>query len=81
MKLITIGTKNQIVLPKEVRAKISGLKPGRKVMVYPINSNTVAIKVDTQSWAEKTEGIAAKAWSKINTTKYLEKLRDEWYEK
>jgi AbrB family looped-hinge helix DNA binding protein len=41
MQTVTIGTKNQIVLPKEVRKKIKGLKPGSKVMVYPIDKEII----------------------------------------
>lgn len=81
MQLITIGTKNQIVLPKEVRIKIKGLQPGKKVMVYLLNDSTVAIKVDTKNWIETSQGITAKAWKGIDTTAYLDKLRNEWNEK
>ena len=81
MQLITIGSKNQIVLPKEVRIKIKGLKPGKKVMVYPLNDNTVAIKVDTKNWAERTFGTMKDAWKDVDTTKYLDQLRNDWDEK
>lgn len=78
MQLITIGTKNQIVLPKEVRTKIKGLKPGRKVMVYPLNDNTVAIKVEPENWVKSTYGIAKNAWQGSDPIRELEKMRDEW---
>lgn len=81
MQLITIGTKNQIVLPKEVRNKIKGLKPGEKVMVYPLNDSTVAIRVDNRNWIDASGGIAKNAWKDIDTTAYLDKLRNEWNEK
>lgn len=81
MQQVTIGTKNQIVLPKEVRRKIKGLKPGNKVMVYSLNEDTVAIKVDTKNWIERSRGLASSAWATIDTTKYLADLRNEWNEK
>ena len=81
MQLITIGTKNQIVLPKEVRNKIKGLKPGEKVMIYPLNEDTIAIKLDSKNWVEKTKGSMKDAWKGIDTTAYLDKLRNEWNEK
>jgi len=81
MQQVTIGTKNQIVLPKEVRKKIKGLKPGSKVMVYPLDENTIAVKVDLNNWVKNSQGITAAAWKNIDTTKYLEELRDEWNEK
>jgi AbrB family looped-hinge helix DNA binding protein len=81
MQLITIGTKNQIVLPKEVRIKIKGLKPGNRVMVYPLNESTVAIKADTKNWIEKSRGLTAAAWKDIDTTAYLDKLTEKEFEK
>lgn len=81
MQTVTIGTKNQIVLPKEVRKKIKGLKPGKKVMVYPIDKDTVGIKVSDKSWVERSYGIAKDAWKDIDPIKELEKMRKEWDEK
>ena len=81
MQTIIIGTKNQIVLPKEVREKIKGLKPGRKVMVYPVDANTVQIKLSDKDWVERTSGIAKNAWKDIDPIKELEKMRNEWHEK
>lgn len=78
MKTVTIGTKNQIVLPKEVRKKIKGLKPGNKVMVYSLNEDTVAIKVDHNNWVERTYGSMKEAWKDIDPIKELEKMRNEW---
>jgi len=81
MQTVTIGTKNQIVIPKEVRKKIKGLKPGSKVMVYPIDDTTVQIKLSDKNWVERTSGIAKDAWKDIDPIKELEKMRDEWDEK
>lgn len=81
MQTVTIGTKNQIVLPKEVRKKIKGLKPGNKVIIYPLDEDTVAIKVDHNNWVEDTLGVAAEAWKGLDTTKYLDDLRNEWGKK
>jgi AbrB family looped-hinge helix DNA binding protein len=81
MQTVTIGTKNQIVLPKEVRKKIKGLKPGTKVMVYPIDKETIGIKVSDKSWVENTYGLMKDAWKDIDPIKELEKMRNEWDEK
>lgn len=78
MQLITIGTKNQIVLPKEVRNKIKGLKPGAKVAIYYRGNNEVVIKADNKDWVERTRGIAKDAWKDIDPIKELEKMRNEW---
>lgn len=78
MQQVTIGTKYQIVIPKEIRKKVKGLTPGTKVIVKLQDAQTVAIKKVKQNWVERTRGIAREAWKNIDTTKYLEDLRNEW---
>lgn len=75
---VTVGSKYQIVIPKEVREKINGLKPGDKVVVKKVDKDTVTIKKVKKDWVERTRGIAKKAWKDIDTTKYLEDMRNEW---
>ena len=81
MQLVTVGTKYQIVIPKEVRKKVKGIKPGVKVGVIISGKNTVSVKTQPESWVERTRGIAKEAWKNIDTTKYLEDLRNEWEKK
>lgn len=81
MQQVTVGSKYQIVIPKEVRKKIKSLKPGSKVGVGVIDENTVAIKSEQMSWVDRNRGLMTKAWRGIDTTKELEKLRDEWERK
>jgi AbrB family looped-hinge helix DNA binding protein len=81
MQQVTVGTKNQIVLPKEVRKKIKGLKPGRKVMVYPVDNETIQIKLSDADLVEKGYGLMKNAWKDIDPIKELEKMRNEWDEK
>ncbi len=80
MQLITIGTKNQIVIPKEARMKISGLKPGRKVAVVPVDSHTLMIKVDENQWLQTSYGAMKKTWKDRDVVGELEKQRNEWDE-
>ncbi len=79
MQLITIGTKNQIVIPKHIRQKIKGLKPGRQVTLYPLDAETVAIRVTTKSWLNSSYGAMKKAWEKQKPLHELEKMRNEWH--
>lgn len=78
MQLVTVGRKYQIVIPKEVRKKLKGLKPGSKVGLGVADENTATLKTEPQSWVERTSGMMKEAWKGIDTTKYLEKLRNEW---
>lgn len=78
MQLVTIGSKYQIVIPREIRKKITGLKPGTKLSVNSIDGQTITIRKKDTDWLLKTGGIAKEAWKNIDTTKYLEGLRSEW---
>ena len=81
MQQVTIGTKYQIVLPKEVRLKVKGINPGVKVAVYSDGENAIRIQTEPKNWLERTRGMMKKAWRGIDTTKYLEDLRNEWNRK
>jgi len=78
MRLVTVGPKYQVVLPKEVRKKLKNLKPGEKVKVYFQDENTVVVKTSPSNWIEETRGLAKKYWKKIDPIKELNKMRDEW---
>lgn len=81
MQQVTIGARYQIVIPKEVRKKIKGLRPGVKVAIQSLDKDTITVKTKTSSWVGHYSGIAKKAWKGIDTTKYLEDLRNEWDQK
>ena len=81
MQQVTIGTKYQIVIPKEIRNKVKGLMPGSKVIVRRLDNETIAIKTEEKNWLERTRGMMKDAWKGIDTTQYLENLRNEWDKK
>lgn len=81
MQQVTVGSKYQIVIPKEIRRKMKGVKPGAKVGVYLVNGETATIKAEPKNWLERTRGMMTEAWKGIDTTKELEKMRDEWDDK
>lgn len=81
MQQVTVGSKYQIVIPKEVRKKIKGLKPGSKIMVSGHDENTITLKKVDEDWLKRTRGMMKEAWKGIDTTKYLEDLRNEWDKK
>lgn len=81
MQQVTVGSKYQIVIPKAVRKKIKGLKPGVKVQVKSVNEDTISITTDPLNWIERTYGMMTEAWKDIDTIAELEKMRNEWEEK
>lgn len=78
MQQMIIGTKNQIVIPKEVREKVKDLKPGAKVRVYVRGDDEVVIKTGKKNWIDKSYGLMKNAWEDIDPIKELEKMRNEW---
>lgn len=78
MQQVIVGTKNQIVIPKEIRQKIKNLKPGTRVSVYYRGGDEVVIRADKRGWVERTRGIAKEAWKNIDPIAELEKQRNEW---
>ena len=81
MQQVTVGTRYQIVIPKEVRRKIKGLRPGSKVMVKTGNKNTITIIAQNKDWLAQTRGMMKEAWKDIDPIAELEKMRNEWEHK
>jgi AbrB family looped-hinge helix DNA binding protein len=80
MRMITVGTKNQIVIPLEVRKKIGGILPGRKVAVYALSEDTLAIRTSSISWLDRAAGVMSGIW-KTEVIKNLESSREAWDER
>lgn len=80
MYQVTVGTKYQIVIPKGVRRRIKGIRPGKKVGVA-VSGEEVLIKPEPENWLERTKGMMTEAWKGIDTTKELAKMRDGWEDK
>lgn len=81
MQLVTVGSKYQIVIPKEIRKKIKSLKPGRKVGVYSLDDKSIAIDPEPQTWVDRTYGLMKDAWKDVDPAAEIEKMRDEWEQK
>lgn len=80
MQKIIIGTKNQIVIPKEIRENMQGVKPGRSVSIYQMDTNTIVIKTSKKDWIENSSGAMKKIWQNIDPQKELKKMRAQWDE-
>jgi len=81
MQQVTIGTKYQIIIPKEIRKQMKGMVPGTRISVKRIDEDTVMIKTDPKSWIERTYGMMSEAWKDIDPIAELEKSRNEWDER
>lgn len=81
MQTVTIGTKNQIVIPKTIRKKIKAIKPGAKLNLYISQKNAVVMEPVELDWADRYYGIMKGAWKDKDPIAELEKMRDEWDDK
>lgn len=81
MQLVTVGSKYQIVIPKEVRKKLKGLRPGAKIAVKPVDETTVTLKTQEVKWSDRTYGLMKDAWKGIDPEQEIDKMRNEWEEK
>lgn len=81
MQQVTVGTKYQIVIPKEVRKRVKSLKPGTKVSVQSIDEDTIAIKTNPQDWVERLSGMMTEAWKDVDPIAEVKKMREEWEER
>lgn len=78
MQLVTVGSRYQIVIPKEIREKVNGLKPGVKVAVRSEKADTLTIKTSKKSWADESYGFMRKAWKGLDPAQEIDRMRDEW---
>jgi AbrB family looped-hinge helix DNA binding protein len=78
---VTVGTKYQIVIPKEVRKKIKSLIPGSRVNVVSSDGETIAVKPVKADWVKENYGAMKEYWKDIDPIKELEKMRNEWEER
>jgi AbrB family looped-hinge helix DNA binding protein len=80
METVTVGSKYQIVIPKNVRKKIKGFRPGTKVSVSVNKDKSIKVKPSTKQ-VDRTYGFMKEAWKDIDPIAELEKMRDEWDQK
>ena len=72
MSVVTLSSKNQIVVPREARAAL-GVRPGDKLLVG-VRGNTVVILPHPRSWTKALRGLAKKSYPEG----YLGEERDSW---
>lgn len=81
MQQVTVGAKYQIVIPKEVRKRVKGLRPGAKVMVQSNGGSTITVKTVDKNWSDQHYGAFKKYWKDSDPAAGVEKMRDEWEER
>ncbi len=74
MAIITISSKYQIVIPKELRRELK-LKPGQKLSMH--KNSAGGLTVEPNSVVDQYYGSMKGAWGEDSDT-YLRELRGEW---
>lgn len=72
----TLSSKYQIVIPKEIRKKLS-LSPQDKleVSISP-DQGYLIIKPVIKDWAKHARGLGKKLWQKVDTAKYHREFKN-----
>ena len=78
---VTVGAKYQIVIPKEVRKQVSGIRPGSKVVVKSSEEGVITVKPVKQSWSDENYGSLKKYWQGRDMVGAVEKIRNDWERK
>jgi hypothetical protein len=81
MQTVTLGSRNQMVIPLALRKLIPGMKPGAELAVSQLNDKAIVVQVLDESWVEKSFGAMKEAWKGRDMIAELKKMRDEWDEK
>lgn len=72
----TIGSKYQMVIPKEIRREMN-IKPGDKLYIDTIDNHTIYLIVPQKNWSDQNYGALKKYWKGINMIEEVEKIRNE----
>lgn len=72
----TIGTKYQIVIPKEIRQQLK-IEPGSKLNVDALDEHTIELRVVPKNWSDANFGALKKYWQGIDMIGEVEKIRNE----
>ncbi len=74
--MITVSSKYQIVIPREVREKLD-LKAGDKLIIKA-NNGKIIIYPQPKSYAKYSLGLGKKIWQGVDATEYVKKERQAW---
>jgi AbrB family looped-hinge helix DNA binding protein len=82
VKDTTISSRNQTVVPAEVRRRL-GLSEGDKLVwgiVVDENQEVQAVKVMPKktNWGDYLSGLGKRLWRGVDTDSYVKKMREEW---
>ncbi len=79
MEKVKLSSKNQIVIPTNIRKGL-GITRGTKLVVYQIDASRAIISKEPKGgYAESLWGLGKEAWKELGgSEKYLKNERNSW---
>lgn len=73
---VTVSSRNQIVVPAEVRKKL-GIKSGDRLLMG-VRGNLIYLIPEPKNYSERLRGLHAEIWEGIDPNEYLRQERGAW---
>jgi len=74
--LVTLSSKNQIVIPKSARKKLA-IEPGDQ-LILDVEKDSLILKPKPKSYAKHLRGLHRAIWRGVDATDYVRKERKTW---
>jgi AbrB family looped-hinge helix DNA binding protein len=74
--LVTLSSKNQIVIPKSARKKLA-IEPGDQ-LILDVEKDSLILKPKPKSYAKHLRGLHRGIWREVDATEYVRKERETW---
>ena len=74
--LVTLSSKNQIVIPKSARKKLA-IGPGDQ-LILDVEKDSLILKAKPKSYVKHLRGLHRGVWRGVDATDYVKKERETW---
>ncbi len=74
--LVTVSSRNQIIIPKAARDKLS-IEPGDQ-LILEVERDSLILKPRPKSYTKHLRGLHRLVWRKVDAVKHVRKERDRW---
>ena len=78
-KVMKVGEKGQVVIPKELR-ELLHINPHDEVIIS-LRKGRITITPKPKKYCEYMRGLGKEIWKNIDATRYVEKERETWEKK
>lgn len=85
VKDTTISSRNQTVVPAEVRKRLGLSKGDKLIWGIEVDGNQevreVKVMPKKANWGDYISGLGKSVWKDVDTDKYIKQMREEWERK